>query len=162
MDIFLTKMHGFTTGGLYSPPRSHVRHVFFNGFAHFILRVLDCVTEAQMIGFIWKRKSYTPRMAWGWVNNRIIFIFGWTNPFRVKAVLPCQCYNFSFYSKAALQCAHNCMCLTSTDQIKEMRRSHRATPTHYIITMDQWEFEGVLPTSELFWKVCYGKLKSRN
>ncbi len=27
MDIFLTKTHRFAAGGLYSPPRSHVRHV---------------------------------------------------------------------------------------------------------------------------------------
>ncbi len=54
MDIFLTKMHGFTTGGLYSPPppTEPCEARFFYGFAHFILRVLDCVTEAQMIGFI--------------------------------------------------------------------------------------------------------------
>ncbi len=26
-----------------------------------------------------RRKSYTPRMAWGWVNHVVIFIFGWTN-----------------------------------------------------------------------------------
>ncbi len=32
------------------------------------------------IGFVWKRKSYTPRMLWGWVKHRLIFIFGWTNP----------------------------------------------------------------------------------
>jgi len=27
-----------------------------------------------------RRKSYTPRMAWGWVNHGVILIFGWTNP----------------------------------------------------------------------------------
>ncbi len=27
-----------------------------------------------------RRKSYTPRMAWRWVNHGVIFIFGWTIP----------------------------------------------------------------------------------
>ncbi len=26
-----------------------------------------------------RRKSYTPRMPWVWVNHELIFIFGWTN-----------------------------------------------------------------------------------
>ncbi len=31
-----------------------------------------------------RRKSYTPRMAWGWVKYGVIFIFGWTVPLSIK------------------------------------------------------------------------------
>ncbi len=31
--------------------------------------------------FIWKKKvMYTYRMAWGWVNHGVIYIFEWTIP----------------------------------------------------------------------------------
>ncbi len=35
MDIFLTKTHGFATGGLYSPLGA-VRGMFYYGWMHFI------------------------------------------------------------------------------------------------------------------------------
>ncbi len=30
-----------------------------------------------------RRKPCTPRMAWGWVNHGVIFIYGWTVPLKV-------------------------------------------------------------------------------
>ncbi len=39
------KRQGFATGGLYSSPGAVWGMFFFNGFAHFILRVLDYITE---------------------------------------------------------------------------------------------------------------------
>ncbi len=44
MDIFLTKTHGFATGGLYSSPGA-VWGMFYHGCARFVLRLLDCWTE---------------------------------------------------------------------------------------------------------------------
>ncbi len=94
---FLTKMHGLTTGGLYSSPGA-VWGTFYYGCAHFISRLLNCwqktpaypnerlggartIFYITLIGFVWK-KSYTPRMPRGWVHHRLIFIFGWTNPLK--------------------------------------------------------------------------------
>ncbi len=44
MDIFLTKMHGFATGGLYSSPGA-VWGTFYYRCACFIWRLLDCWTK---------------------------------------------------------------------------------------------------------------------
>ncbi len=44
MDIFLTKMHGFATGGLYSPPGS-MWGTFYYGWMRFISLLLDCWTK---------------------------------------------------------------------------------------------------------------------
>ncbi len=95
MDIYLTKSHGFTTRGLYSPPGA-AWGMFYYGCSHFISRLLSCWQQTPsypterlggdrtmfnitLIGFFWKKKV-TPRMLWGRVKHGVIFIFGWTNP----------------------------------------------------------------------------------
>ncbi len=45
MDIFLTKMHGFATGGLYSPPGA-VWGTFYYGCVRFTSRLLNCWQKA--------------------------------------------------------------------------------------------------------------------
>ncbi len=96
MDIFLTKTHGFTTGGLYSPPGA-MWGMFYYRCTHFISHLLDCWQNAPayphckawrgqdnfLCNSDWirlKEESPTPRMLRGWVHRRLIFIFGWTNP----------------------------------------------------------------------------------
>ncbi len=98
MDIFLTKTHRFATGGLYSPPGA-MWGTFYYVCACFIWLLLDCWTKtpptpiltlgrARIIFYITpidsseRRKSYTPRILWGWVKHGLIFIYGWTNPFK--------------------------------------------------------------------------------
>ncbi len=75
MDIFLTKTHRFATRGLYSPPRSHVRHVllwmrvlYLTNFGllkekkkHPPTTILTLGRARKMfyitqIGFVWKKK----------------------------------------------------------------------------------------------------------
>ncbi len=43
--------------------------------------------------WLWRRKLYIPKMAWGWVNHGVIFNFGWTIPLS-KLVIFSQ--NFAF------------------------------------------------------------------
>jgi len=49
--------------------------------------LMDRCTFMDLFDYkVWKsqgilaRRLYTPRMTWGWVNHRLIFIFGWTIP----------------------------------------------------------------------------------
>ncbi len=58
--------------------------------SNFILNPIHCIIKlgrARTFFFIYfrlyfseRRKSSTPRMAWGWVNHGVFFIFGWTIP----------------------------------------------------------------------------------
>ncbi len=58
MDIFLTKMHQFATGGLYLPPGA-VWRTFYYGWAHFIWLLLDCWTKTPAYSHsnTWKSKK---------------------------------------------------------------------------------------------------------
>ncbi len=56
--IYLTKTHGFATGGLYSPPGA-VWGMFYYGCACFIWRLVDCWTEtpADCIDNAWNSQD---------------------------------------------------------------------------------------------------------
>ncbi len=55
-DIFLTKMHRFTTDGLYSPPEPCEAH-FYYGCACFIWRILDGWTKTPIYSHSIPQKS---------------------------------------------------------------------------------------------------------
>ncbi len=92
---FLSKMHQFTLGGLYSPPGA-MRDTFYYRWMCFIgLFRLFKITPTHCHYKAWKSqdifkynsdwirlKEESPRMAWGWVNYRVIFSFGWTIPLK--------------------------------------------------------------------------------
>ncbi len=74
MDIYLTKTHGFATGGLHSPPGA-VWSTFYYERAHFISCLLNCWRKAPAYTIArlggartifknsdWIHQSYTPRM----------------------------------------------------------------------------------------------------
>ncbi len=99
MDIFLTQTHRFTSEGIYLPPRA-VWSTFFmmDGCTFFwasksqppftaIIKLgrTSTIFYITLIVFIWNKKV-SPRMAWGWVNHGVIFIFGWTIPLRTEKV----------------------------------------------------------------------------
>ncbi len=58
MDIFLTKMHRFPTGDLYSPPGA-VWGLFYYGWMCFLWLLLDCKKNTRLVPFYkaWKNKD---------------------------------------------------------------------------------------------------------
>ncbi len=123
MDIYLTKSHGFTTGGLYSPPGA-AWGMFYYECSHFISRLLNCwqqtpaypteslggdrtIFNITLIGFIWKKKVI-PRILWGRVKHGVIFFFGGT---------------FNIWMHLLVYCKSNGGFVYYTDQYKSTNRT---------------------------------------
>ncbi len=51
-----------------------------------------------------RRKSYTPRMPRGWVKQRLIFIFGWTNPLKIWTANYINCIALNSYCTISNLC----------------------------------------------------------
>ncbi len=86
MDIFFTEKYIALLKKVFINPRSRVEYFLWWMNAlfwtlksqHKKLWRARAFLNITLIVFVWKNKVIYTRLAWGWVNHAVIFIFGWT------------------------------------------------------------------------------------